>query len=236
MVWNDVVGISFDLGGTLIHDRHGPATQEIGDLFGVGLAQMRVHLGRDAKRNRQSTSDLARRLVTDFGRPELAPAVIRVLEQRRTQSAKPRLFPHAEAVVTELRQRGYRIAFLSNVLGAIAPPAGYPFFRLADAVLMSCDTGCVKPERAAFAQVELALDADPSQLAHVGDAYAADVRGALAAGWHAVWMRRTDDATANGPGAAADNGAWCELADLQALLALFRTDRCEPRAEGGVGE
>lgn len=237
MAWDDVAGISFDLGGTLIHDERGPATGEIADLLGVGLPQMRVHLGRDAKRDRESPSGLAHRLATEFARPHVTGALTRLLEQRRAHCEAPNLVPHAEPVLAELRRRGYRISFLSNVLGAIAPrPDSLPFFRLADAVLMSCDTGYVKPEREAFAQVEHALDVGPHQLAHVGDSYGADVCGALASGWHAVHIDATNPATLL-LGPEIGDGAACRMADLPALLGLFR--KAPPRlasTDGGTGK
>lgn len=217
MGWCDAVAVSFDLGGTLIDDPHGPATQEIGDLLGVGLLAMRTYLGRDAKRSRQGPAQLARRLSADFRRPDAEGPLNRLLEHRRAACARPTILPGVEAILAELRRRGFRVALLSNILGAIAPrPDSHRIFGMVDAVLLSCDTGHIKPERQAFVDVERALGAGPHQLVHVGDSPGADVRGALAAGWNAVHLG------SGGPIASLmndDRYRW--RPDLSSLLDLF---------------
>ena len=42
-------------------------------------------------------------------------------------------------------------------------------------------------------------DTKPDVVVHVGDSWAADVEGALAAGWHAIWFRSRASATKHDP-------------------------------------
>ncbi len=221
MSWRDVTAISFDIGGTLVDDPQGPATLEIGELLGVGLPEMRAYLGRQAKRCRQSPAALARMIAADFARADVVEPLADMIDRRRQQCEQPVLRPGASKVLAELRRRGYRIALLSNVVGAVAPPAvSPPWPELADAILMSCDTGHLKPERQAFADVENAFGAEPGQLAHVGDSIGADICGALDAGWYAV---DTGAPHQRGQTPVPDDhaGRYRRCEDLGVLLELF---------------
>lgn len=89
--------------------------------------------------------------------------------------------------------------------------------RLATVVVVSDEVGVAKPSRAVFdhARAEAARATGwtlaPADLMLVGDSLASDVQGAVAAGWHAVWL--------GGEQAAAPEGVVCHpscdgLADL----------------------
>jgi putative hydrolase of the HAD superfamily len=56
--------------------------------------------------------------------------------------------------------------------------------------ILSAGLGALKPEPAAFEAVAQRLGLFPGNLAMVGDSWADDVEGALAAGWTAVWVNR----------------------------------------------
>ena len=91
------------------------------------------------------------------------------------------------AIAGELAARGDRIGVISNSEGTIA--------ELLASVGISCgeviDSGVVgvaKPDPRIFALALARLGGgSPDDAIHVGDAWAADVEGALAAGWRAVW-------------------------------------------------
>jgi putative hydrolase of the HAD superfamily len=231
MIGPDVRVVSFDLGGTLIREGRGPATGQIAEVLGVSLAEMRTYFGRYAKRQRMSPSELATRLVADFDRPGgragAAATLERLIERQRSATPRPVLYPGVLDVLRVLRDRGYRIAYLSNVLGAIAPDdLSHPLYAMADAVLFSCDTGWVKPERAAFAGVEAALDVCGDRVVHVGDSVGADIDGALDAGWHAIHLRH--------PGRPGHPGAPA-ITDLRHLLRLLpAAPTHRPRTQGGL--
>jgi HAD superfamily hydrolase (TIGR01549 family) len=214
---SDVRGISFDLGGTVI-DNPRAATAELAALVGVDLASMRTYL-RQEKARRSPVPLLAEAIANDFLRPELAAELAELLDRLRAATAETVLLPDAEATLKELRRRGYRIAFLSNLLGAIAPEQFDDLLGLADVVLMSCDTGHVKPDAAAFAGAAAALDLPAHAMLHVGDSWGADVEGALDAGLRAVHV--APSAAGARPLRHPRPGYWGSISQLTELLGMF---------------
>lgn len=88
-----------------------------------------------------------------------------------------------------------------------------------DAVIVSQRVGTIKPHPAIFAAAEAALGAtDPAVCLHVGDDWAADVVGAVRAGWRAAHVRgRPDDSPL--PSSARDGTVEADL-ELDSLDAL----------------
>ncbi len=58
-------------------------------------------------------------------------------------------------------------------------------------VLVSGDVGVAKPQREIFERSAEELGFHPSELLFIGDNPENDVRGAMQAGWHAIWLNRT---------------------------------------------
>jgi putative hydrolase of the HAD superfamily len=94
-----------------------------------------------------------------------------------------------------LRERDFRLAVLSNwplaaTVDRYVDAAGWaPFF---EAIVVSQRVGTIKPHEAIFwaAEAEMGLGpADRRSILHVGDDWAADVVGAIQAGWRAAWVR-----------------------------------------------
>lgn len=93
-------------------------------------------------------------------------------------------------LVRELRAGGARVAVVSNSEGRLAELAheigwGADFVVIAD----SGKLGIEKPDPAIFTWTAGALGVPVRSMIHVGDSWAADVAGALAAGMRAVWFR-----------------------------------------------
>ncbi len=89
----------------------------------------------------------------------------------------------------ELAARGVKVAVLSNSEGRLAEL--FAEIGIADAFVAVIDSGRVgieKPDPRIFTH---ALDAvgGGAPAVHIGDSWAADVEGALAAGWGAIWFR-----------------------------------------------
>jgi putative hydrolase of the HAD superfamily len=90
----------------------------------------------------------------------------------------------------ELSTRGARVGVLSNSEGGLAALLGE--IGIADAfacIIDSAHVGVAKPDRRIFELIERELGGGDVRV-HIGDSWAADVRGALDAGWHAVWFGR----------------------------------------------
>ncbi|TVL91264.1 hypothetical protein [Streptomyces sp. SAJ15] len=72
--------------------------------------------------------------------------------------------------LTRLRQQGFALFALTDCLGSSVPdPEPAAFRELLDGVFSSAGTGAIKPERQAFAAVEVALGARPQDVPHGGD-------------------------------------------------------------------
>jgi HAD superfamily hydrolase (TIGR01549 family) len=101
--------------------------------------------------------------------------------------------PIADMVVLarSLRARGVRTAVLSNSEGRLAELLTE--IGIADAFEVIVDSGRAgieKPDPRIFALVLDQLGEHAAAPVHVGDSWSADVAGALAAGWRAIWYGR----------------------------------------------
>lgn len=96
------------------------------------------------------------------------------------------------ALARELAARGIRLGIVSNSEGRLAEllaeiAIADPFATIVD----SGRFGIAKPDRRIFDHALAELGATGAPALHIGDSWAADVQGALGAGWDAVWYGRT---------------------------------------------
>jgi len=100
--------------------------------------------------------------------------------------------PGAGEHLERMRGRGFRMAVLSNwplasTIDRYVEAQGWlPLF---DAVVVSQRVGAIKPRPEIFLEAARLLGATPQRTLHVGDDWAADVVGAMRAGWHAAYLR-----------------------------------------------
>lgn len=117
----------------------------------------------------------------------------------------------APATLGALRDRGYRLAVVSNADGrvrALLEEAGLSSYF--EFVVDSKEAGVEKPDPRIFHEATGRLGLPPSACAYVGDIYEIDVLGARAAGLEAILI---------GNAAAPDDVM--RISDLSALLKLF---------------
>ena len=134
-------------------------------------------------------------LLADHLRGAIDPARIDAeVEWLWSQQPTHNLFraPISDMVVLarDLRSRGVRTAVLSNSEGRLAELLAQ--IGIADAFEVVVDSGRVgieKPDPRIYA---LALDelGERGPAIHIGDSWSADIAGALAAGWRAIWYGR----------------------------------------------
>ena len=122
--------------------------------------------------------------------------------------------------------RDRRVAILSNwPLAATVDRYAEARGWLPDltAIVVSQRVGTIKPHPAIFETARAAVGSPPPEaILHVGDDWAADVVGALEAGWRAAWIRtRPEDSPL--PSSERDDAhvAHLEFADLDGLAAVF---------------
>ena len=108
----------------------------------------------------------------------------------REVTAGARLFDHAAEVIAELAHR-YRLGVVSNyphgpVVGATLERFGLRgFFSI---VVVSSDTGWMKPHADCYRPALAALPAPAGKTLMVGDDLTNDVKGAKALGLHTAWI------------------------------------------------
>ncbi|MEN8821106.1 MAG: HAD-IA family hydrolase [Abyssibacter sp.] len=81
----------------------------------------------------------------------------------------------------------FRLVGLTNGNGRPAPREGLEYL---EHTIYARDVGCAKPDPRIFAHTAAYLGLEPHAILHVGDHPDADVLGARAAGFQAVWLSR----------------------------------------------
>jgi putative hydrolase of the HAD superfamily len=126
------------------------------------------------------------------------------------------LWPDARHALRQLRISGWRLAILTNGRPAIqqAKVRALGVAASVDAVVYAeCCAPGGKPAREAFDHVVARLRVERDRTVMVGDDVERDVRGAMAAGLHAVHVRR-------GPRASSAAGSAPEVSTIDAACAL----------------
>jgi putative hydrolase of the HAD superfamily len=92
------------------------------------------------------------------------------------------------ALAKELKDRGVKVAVLSNSEGGLADL--FEEIGLAPLFVSIVDSGRVgieKPDPRIFAHTLAQVGGDAAHAVHIGDSWSADVVGALGAGWRAIY-------------------------------------------------
>jgi FMN phosphatase YigB (HAD superfamily) len=141
--------------------------------------------------------------------------------------------PSIERILATLA-RYATLAILSNwplaaTVDRYAEAAGWlPHLR---AIVISQRVGTIKPHPAIFAEARRLLgDPEPDTILHVGDDWAADVVGAVRAGWHAAYVTdRPGDSPL--PASARDQTVEpdLEIDSVARLTPMFEAAASEPR-------
>lgn len=102
-----------------------------------------------------------------------------------------RLFDDVAPFWKTLSRRGHLLGIASNFDSRLRTIClGHPPLDECHHIFVSSEVGFPKPELSFYRTVEQQLGLRPEQILLIGDDYAADVTGPLAAGWQAKWLRR----------------------------------------------
>lgn len=157
------------------------------------------------------------RSVIDRTFVDLAPGVdlVRLFDDlwiAFAEASRWRLPAHTERTLTELRERGYRLAVLSNWDDRLRPlMTQIGLDSHFEEVFVSCELGFEKPDPRLFSLVEKQLLAAGEEILHIGDSHHHDVLGAHARGWRAVQVFAEETAESQ----------WPRIACLSELLDLL---------------
>ena len=96
--------------------------------------------------------------------------------------------PRIETLWENLRAAGYKLAVCSNLALSYGPPLIGTLPSKSDALIMSYDTGHIKPEPQIYQRVCDALSLPASAILFTGDTKSADVDGPIAFGMAAEFI------------------------------------------------
>lgn len=134
----------------------------------------------------------------------------------RFQEARRRypLFPEIGPLLEELKRRGYKLGIVTNGVPDLQREklAGCGVADRFDAIVVSGEIDCGKPDPGIFRHICGELGVQPADCVMVGDNPGRDVAGAIAAGMRSVWVQR--HGRPRDPRYPAD----LECTDLSALL------------------
>jgi putative hydrolase of the HAD superfamily len=213
-----------------------PLRRELRARFGVALeadearaavaaeiAFYRAH--HDEARDATSLADLRRRsaLALRAALPPYARELpVEPLTEALLATLRFRAFPEVPDVLRRARALGIRLVVVSNwdvSLHAVLEDTGLA--PLLDAVVISAELGCAKPDPAIFAHALELAGVAPDDALHVGDSVELDVAGARAAGVAALLIVRAEGVPA--PAGAPAVGSLRELPGLGCADAQLRT-------------
>jgi FMN hydrolase / 5-amino-6-(5-phospho-D-ribitylamino)uracil phosphatase len=144
--------------------------------------------------------ELIETLLTGAGVDDPKPLADWLYEQQATHNLWRAPIPPMIDLVRELRDRGVATAALSNSEGHLADLLEeIELAPLFDAIVDSGRIGIAKPDPRIFALTLERLAIKPDVVVHIGDSWAADVEGALAAGWNAIWFHSRASAAKGDP-------------------------------------
>lgn len=117
------------------------------------------------------------------------------LWQPRLAAGWPDREPYADAysILRSLKESGFRLGIVSDQPAGPDCRAMLDYWRLTpffDAISLSCEVGCAKPDPRIFRFALETLGALPEEAVMVGDVLLADVAGAFSVGMKAIWRRQ----------------------------------------------
>ena len=218
-----IQAVLFDAGGTLIHLDGERASRAASVPYNAAAFRLAYDAALDEVRrwvlaHPQSTD--SERLPFFFGTiltclgvldAERRRAVGAIAAEHRRANLWSRAAEDAPETLEALRERGYRLAVVSNADGrvrALLETAGLA--EHFEFVVDSAEVGVEKPDPRIFHAATGRLDLPPAACAYVGDVYEIDVLGARAAGLEAILI---------GAGEAPQDVP--RVPSLTALLKLF---------------
>ncbi len=197
---------------------------------GVGCAELEAFFDREVYRvfveheqtdfiDPQSNTLLLDKLHLVFGCPIDQVLVDRLLAHLDTMPTLS-IDPQAVKVMAELRQRGFRLALVSNMMlpgkllkARLQAAGALAYF---DDIGVSSDVGFIKPHPEIFHQTLVRSALNPDEVVFVGDTYRQDILGAKRAGLKTVWLNSRHEPRA----LAIDNPPDYEIETLVELLEI----------------
>ncbi len=209
-----IQAITFDAAGTLmgIAEPVGETYARFAHDFGVSLSPRALDLGfrevfpsmppmafpglDEAARLRAERAwwhELVAQVVRQAGGVPSFDEYFDALFAHYANGAAWRAYPEAHEALRSARERGLRVAVVSNFDSRLPPILrDLGFESLLDTVVTSSGCGAAKPDVRIFHHALETLGAAADSALHVGDSLDSDYHGASAAGMTAVYLERRD--------------------------------------------
>jgi 2-haloacid dehalogenase len=198
---------TFDCYGTLI-DWNGGIRAELARVFGEERADVQLHRYHELEPELEADGSLSyREVMTEAMRELGAPAG----EESGLGESLPRWQPFLEvrAALSEARDRGWKLAILSNTdpdyIAASKDLLGVPF----DETIVASEIGSYKPALRHWQEFASRTGADPARHVHVAASLFHDIAPANELGLPSIWINRLGETPGPRPTA--------ELPDLAGL-------------------
>lgn len=156
-------------------------------------------------------------LIEMYGEIDYKMLAAGVVAYRKARDAALVLYPHVTATLTTLVKRGIRLAIITD-----APPkqawlrlCHLNLHHLFDTVVVSEETGALKPSPLPFHKALDILSVDPSEALMIGDWPERDMVGAKNVGIRTVFARYGD------PRGVEQSGADYEIDDIAELINII---------------
>jgi len=203
--------VTFDVGGTLIHPwpSVGEVYCEVAAEFGypnlavAGLNQQFAKAWKSRAsfdHSRSAWADLVRQTFDSLIPTPADEALFEALYRRFESAEVWRVYDDVLPVLERLKCAGMRLGIISNWDERLRPLLReLQLDHYFDPIIISCETGAIKPSTRIFERAVQALDLPAEFVLHVGDSLEEDVRGAEESGLRAVLLNRNETGQVGGP-------------------------------------
>jgi len=164
-------------------------------------------------------------VLARVGHAEVSDGVFRSIEGAFARRSAWYVYPDVVPAVEAMREAGLRLGVISNfVWGGAELIHDLELARHFESLTISARVGFQKPHQGIFEHALGAMKVEPAAAIHIGDSYAADVRGARRAGIGAVLIDRSggDPALIR---AEHDDAQLVVISDLLDLLDMLGIER-----------
>jgi putative hydrolase of the HAD superfamily len=158
----------------------------------------------------QQIRSVLRAADADGADPTLADEIAALIYSRWV----PRLYADTRPALTELRNRGYRLALVSNVAWYTSWLAELELDQHFDHLVLSCEVKLLKPEPEMYLHAAARLSVPPRECIFVGDGMDRELSGARVVGMTTVRV----DRAVRGNNAPRDDCFDYRVTDLKGLL------------------
>ena len=153
------------------------------EVFGQAQKNKKITLGEE----KDFWREVVNQTFQPFARGKKIDPIFEILWNLFAEGEHWRIAEGAESTLKMLRQRGYRLAVLSNNDSRLRSVLNdHNIASLFDEIFISSELGVEKPDPAIFRAVEQTMSENPSAFLHLGDSHSRDFEGAQKAGWSAL--------------------------------------------------